>query len=58
VFLLDENELATRLMGLEDYTDGILSWSETSGIKAIIKTPGRSLREKGLELGYIKEDYL
>jgi hypothetical protein len=58
VFLLDENELATRLMGLESYTNGILAWSETSGIKAIIKSPGRCLRDEGLELGYIKEDYL
>ena len=58
VFLLDENELATRLMNIDNYTGGILGWSETSGIKAIIKNPGRYLRDKGLELGYAKNDYI
>ena len=55
VLLLDENELATRLMDLESYTNGVLAWSETSGIKAIIKVPGHHLKD--IELGYIKKDY-
>ncbi len=57
VFLLDENELASRLMNIDSYTDGVLSWSETSGIKTIIKNPSRCLRDTGNELGYIHDDY-
>jgi len=57
IFLLDENELATRLMNIDDYTDGILSWSETSGIKSIIKNAGRCLRDKNNRLKYIHADY-
>jgi hypothetical protein len=57
VFLLDEYELASRLMNIENYTGGVLSWSETSGIKAIIKNPSRCLKDKGDELAYIRDDY-
>ena len=57
IFLLDENELATRLMHIDDYTDGILSWSETSGIKSIIKNAGHYFRDKGNRLKYIHVDY-
>ena len=57
IFLLDENELATRLMQIDDYTDGVLSWSETSGIKSIIKNAGRYFRDKNNRLQYIHCDY-
>lgn len=57
VFLLDENELATRLMDIHSYSDGVLSWSETAGIKAIMKNPSRCLRDKGDELPYIVNDF-
>lgn len=55
VFLLDENDLAERLITIEDTSDGALSWSETSGIKGIIKNPNRRLRYK--TLNYILADY-
>lgn len=57
IFLLDENELATRLMQIDDYTDGVLSWSETSGIKSIIKNAGRCFRDDSNRLKYIHIDY-
>lgn len=55
VFILDENELADRLINIEDASEGALSWSETSGIKGIIKNPNRRLRYKPLK--YIISDY-
>lgn len=55
VFVLDENELAERLLEIEDSSEGALSWSETSGIKGIIKNPNRRLRYKPLK--YILSDY-
>jgi hypothetical protein len=55
VFVLDENELADRLMNIEDTSEGALSWSETSGIKGIIKSPNKRLRYKTLK--YIFMDY-
>ena len=37
VFLLEENEMADMLGGLEDVTNGDYVWSETSGLKQLIK---------------------
>jgi hypothetical protein len=37
VFLLDENDLADRLVDIEDYTDGAYRWSETAGLKQVIR---------------------
>lgn len=39
VFLLDENELAERLFRIKETSKGAMEWSETSGIKGIIKSP-------------------
>ena len=39
VFLLDENGMVQRLVNLEKITDGVISWSETAGLKQIIKRP-------------------
>lgn len=38
VFLLDEADLSERLLGLEDATSGALKWSETAGLKQVLKT--------------------
>lgn len=38
VFLLDESDLAERLIALEDATSGALKWSETAGLKQVLKT--------------------
>jgi hypothetical protein len=42
VFLLDEADLADRLIALEEITDGVFRWSETAGLKQV-------LRERALE---------
>jgi hypothetical protein len=42
VFLLDEADLADRLIALEDLTNGVFRWSETAGLKQV-------LRERALE---------
>jgi hypothetical protein len=54
VFLLDENDLAARLMELDEFTDGKLRWSETSGLKQVIRD-----MEFGAErsLRYLERDY-
>ena len=38
VFLLDETDLAERLLALEDITAGNMRWSETAGLKQVIRT--------------------
>ncbi|MCE8532268.1 DUF4007 family protein [Ruegeria pomeroyi] len=37
VFLLDENDIADRLMGLEEFSQGAFRWSETAGLKQVIR---------------------
>jgi hypothetical protein len=37
VFLLDEPDLAERLFGLEESTKGAFQWSETAGLKQILR---------------------
>lgn len=37
VFQLDENDVADRLAVLDDVTDGALLWSETAGLKQVIR---------------------
>lgn len=37
VFALDEESLAQRLLEIEDVTGGILQWSETAGLKQLIR---------------------
>jgi hypothetical protein len=54
VFLLDEDDVADRLANLEAVTCGKLRWSETAGLKQIVRKPGISL---GKPLDYIKMDY-
>lgn len=55
VFLLDENSLAERLMQIDSYSDNVLSWSETSGMKTIIKNANRCFRDDPLD--YVKGDF-
>jgi len=54
VFLLDENDIADRLAAIDDVTGGKLRWSETAGLKQVIRTgelkPDTALR-------YVKADY-
>jgi hypothetical protein len=37
VFLLDESDLSDRLADLEDFTGGALMWSETAGLKQVLR---------------------
>ena len=37
VFLFDENDVADRLAALDDATDGALRWSETAGLKQVVR---------------------
>ncbi len=37
IFLMDENEMSVRLMRLEEITSGKLIWSETAGMRQIVK---------------------
>lgn len=47
VFLLDENDIADRLMRLDEFTKGALRWSETAGLKQVLRskefTPEKAL---------------
>lgn len=38
VFLLDENDIAGRLMRLDEFTKGALRWSETAGLKQVLRS--------------------
>jgi hypothetical protein len=46
VFLLDEGNLADRLLGLEEVTNGALRWSETAGLKQALSTRALTEAEK------------
>lgn len=37
VFLLDEADLADRLLALDDLTGGLMRWSETAGLKQVLR---------------------
>ena len=37
VFLLDENDVADRLLSLEEMTGGAFRWSETAGLKQLLR---------------------
>jgi hypothetical protein len=54
VFLLDENEVADRLLGLEEYTQGVFRWSETAGLKQVLRDAVLSL---DLALDFASHDY-
>ena len=54
VFLLDENDVADRLAGLEDTTAGKVRWSETAGLKQAVRDPKLKFEEA---LTFVKRDY-
>jgi len=51
VFLLDESGLAVRLLRLEDVTNGHLRWSETAGLKQVLRDEPLSQRVRNSLLG-------
>ena len=54
VLLFDENDVADRLAGLDDATGGKLRWSETAGLKQVVRDPDLKLETA---LSYIDADY-
>ena len=55
VLLLDENDVADRLTELDHATAGKLRWSETAGLKQVVRDPGLDFETA---LAYVKADYL
>jgi hypothetical protein len=54
VFLLDESDLADRLSSLENDTRGYFRWSETVGLKQIIRN--QKVRDDEA-LAFLETDY-
>lgn len=54
VFLFDENDVADRLAALENVTGGLLRWSETAGLKQVVRTIDLS---DCAPLSWISKDY-
>lgn len=54
VFLLDENDVADRLSALDELTNGGLRWSETAGLKQVVRDPAFKLEDS---LAFIDVDY-
>jgi len=54
VFLLDEYDLSERLSNLDSYTNGAFKWSETAGLKQVVRNVELSLQ---LALDYFYSDY-
>jgi hypothetical protein len=54
VFLLDENDVVDRLSLLDDVTDGAVRWSETAGLKQVVRDVDLDL-DRALE--YAEKDY-
>lgn len=54
VFLLDENDVADRLLSLDEATGGALRWSETAGLKQVLRDAPLDM-DSALE--YVARDY-
>ena len=54
VFLLGENDVADRLAGLDDATRGMVRWSETAGLKQVVR---HSDLDFETSLPYVEQDY-
>lgn len=54
VFLLDENDVADRLSALENVTGGALHWSETAGLKQVVRDGALN---PDTALNYVDRDY-
>ena len=55
VFLLDENDVVDRLAAVGSATGGLLSWSETAGLKQVVRDPALDFEAT---LSHIDADYL
>ena len=53
VFKLDEDSVAERLFGLSDLTRGVLSWTDTAGLRQVHRlAKADTLSEKMIEKAY------
>lgn len=55
VFLLDENDVADRLSMIEEVTDGNLKWSETAGLKQVVRDADLDFASA---LSYVDRDFI
>ena len=55
VFLLEENEMVDMLVDLEETSNGVYRWSETAGLKQLIRSKRLDNDE---ELEYVRQDYM
>ena len=55
VFALDENDVADRLAALDNVTDGALRWSETAGLKQIVRNI--EIDDDGSEFSWLAREY-
>lgn len=56
-FKMDENSLAERLLGLETRTDGILFWTDSSGIRQVMRRDVGDKTKQQLVEHLLKEAY-
>ncbi len=54
VFLLDENDVVERLSNIDDITGGALKWSETAGLKQVVRNRDFSPEEA---INFLELDY-
>lgn len=54
VFLLDENDVADRLSQIDVITNNALRWSETAGLKQVVRSPDFDF---GRALDFVRKDY-
>ncbi len=54
IFLMDQNDLAVRLMEISNDTSGLISWSETAGLKQLIRS--KPFNEE-IKKNFLMEDY-
>ncbi|MBM97086.1 MAG: hypothetical protein CMI09_14710 [Oceanospirillaceae bacterium] len=54
VFLLDENSIADRLFHIADVTNNALRWSETAGLKQVVRNPDFDFK---LALDFVQKDF-
>lgn len=54
VFLLDENDVADRLFNIDNVTGHALRWSETAGLKQVIRNPDLAFDSA---LDFVRKDF-
>lgn len=54
VFAFDENDVADRLAVLDDVSNGALRWSETAGLKQVVRTIDT---DEATQLSFVSADY-